>query len=90
MKISERDELLIRMDERQRQIKEEDLPEINSHLKTLNGHLDDHSKRLTIAETQIKERTASKISKKVVAGISGSTIAAATILFYVGQALNWW
>jgi len=45
MKISERDELLIRMDERQRQIKEEDLPEINSHLKTLNGHLDDHSKR---------------------------------------------
>ncbi len=82
MKLAERDELLIRMDERQRQIKEEDLPEINNHLKALNGHLDDHSKRLVIVETKVDERTINKVSKKAIAGYSGGglLVIAITIL----------
>ncbi len=62
--------------------KEGDIPEIKKHLEKINGHLDDHSYRLVIAETQIKERTASKISKKAIAGYSsgGLLVLAITIL----------
>uniref|UniRef100_A0A6H1ZZS6 Uncharacterized protein n=2 Tax=viral metagenome TaxID=1070528 RepID=A0A6H1ZZS6_9ZZZZ len=35
---------------------EGDIPEIKKRLKRLNGHLDDHSHRLTTMETQMSER----------------------------------
>ncbi len=59
-----------------------DIPEIKEHLEKINGHLDDHSKRLVVAETQIKERTISKVSKKAIAGYSGGglLVLAITIL----------
>ena len=81
MKPAERDDLLVRMDERQRTIKEVDLPEINKHLRALNGHLDDHTKRLATVETQVDERTRGA-SKKVIAGYSGGglLVLAITIL----------
>jgi len=44
MKAIERDELLIRMDERLEKIREEDLPQINEHLKRLNGGVANNSK----------------------------------------------
>ncbi len=61
---------------------EGDIPEIKKHLEDINGHLNDHSKRLVIAETQIKERTTSKVSKKAIAGYSGGglLVIAITIL----------
>lgn len=69
---------------------EGDIPEIKGHLKALNGHLDDHSKRLVIAETQIKERTTSRISRKAITGYGGIIIAVFTLLYYLGQARGWW
>ena len=69
---------------------EGDITEIKNHLKKLNGHLDDHSKRLVIAETQIKERTTSKVSKKAMAGYGGSGSAIIMIVYGIGRLLNWW
>ena len=65
MKPSERDDMLIRIDERTKNIwrvteKQEE------HLERINGHLDDHSRRITITETLQKERN--KPSKKSKAG----------------------
>ena len=63
MKPSERDELLIRIDQKV----QDSLPRIEEHLGKINGHLDDHSKRITIIETK------NKVSKKAMAGyISGA------------------
>ena len=52
------------------------------HLANLNGHLDDHSKRLVIVETKVEERTANKITKKAIAGYGGGglLVLAITIL----------
>lgn len=69
---------------------EGDVPEIKEHLRQINGHLKDHSKRLVIAETQIEERTTNKMSKKTKAGYGSGIVAVLTLLFYIGQALGWW
>lgn len=69
---------------------EGDITEIKTHLATINGHLDDHSKRLAIAETQIKERTTSRMNKKVITGYSGIAIVLITLIYYLGQARGWW
>ncbi len=68
-----------------------DIPEIKEHLEKINGHLDDHSNRLVIAETQIKERTISKVSKKAIAGYGGGTaVVVSTLVLAIGQILGWW
>jgi len=71
-----------------------DITEIKDHLKAINGHLDDHSRRLVIAETQIKERTVSpvvnKMSKKAMTGYGGIIVTVITLLYYLGQARGWW
>lgn len=69
---------------------EGDIPEIKNHLARLNGHLDDHSKRLVVVETKVEERTTSKMSKKAKAGYGSGIIAIATLIFLTGQALGWW
>ncbi len=51
-----------------------DIPDIKGHLEKLNGHLDDHSKRLVTVETKVEERTVSKISKKAMLGYGGGGI----------------
>lgn len=84
MKPAERDTLLIRLDERSSNIL--NLTEAQEkHLRAINSHLEDHSKRLVIVETQIEERTVSKVNKKTLAGIGGSAIALATLVFYLLQ-----
>ena len=50
----------------------EDLNEIKGHLEKINGHLDDHSKRITTIEVKQEERN--KPSKKAL-GVLGSIIA---------------
>jgi len=69
---------------------EGDITEIKNHLKTLNGHLDDHSKRLVIVETKVEERTTSKISKKAMAGYGGGGSAIVFIIYGVGKLAGWW
>lgn len=101
MRPGERDDLLIRMDERVKALKdgeEGDIPEIKSHLKAINGHLDDHSKRITEGEGErkrieqkIEERTISKVSKKAVACYGGGTIVVvSTLVLAIGQIAGWW
>jgi len=81
MKPSERDELLIRIDQKV----QDSLPRIETHLEKLNGHLEDHSKRITIIETQKKP------SKKLIAGSTGGAAGLiALVILYLGQALSWW
>jgi len=75
MKVSERDEMLIRIDQKVM----DSLPKIERHLEKINGHLDDHSKRLTITETLQKERN--KPSKKSMVGYSSGAIAIAVALW---------
>jgi len=59
-------DMLIRIDQKIT----DSLPRIEKHLEEINGHLDDHSKRITITETLQKERN--KMGKKTMAGyISG-------------------
>ncbi len=62
-------ELLIRLDQKV----QDSLPKIEKHLEKINGHLDDHSKRITVTETFQKERN--KTSKKAYAGYVSGTIA---------------
>ncbi len=50
----------------------EDLGEIKDRLTTINGHLDDHSKRITITETLQKERN--KPNKKTLGGYSAGVV----------------
>ena len=62
MKPSERDELLIRIDQKVKDY----LPRIETHLEKINNHLDNHSYRITKLEVK------SKLSKKAITGyISG-------------------
>ena len=74
-----RDELLVRLDERVKDIREDTLPKIEKHLEKINNHLDDHSKRITITETLQKERN--KPSKKVMAGWVSGALAIAVALW---------
>ena len=75
MKPQERDELLIRIDQKV----QDSLPKIEKHLEKINGHLDNHSKRITITETLQKERN--KPSKKMVGGYISGAIAIAVALW---------
>ena len=75
MKPSERDELLIRIDQKV----QDSLPRIERHLEDINGHLDDHSKRITITETLQKERN--KPSKKTLGGYGAALVALAVALW---------
>ena len=61
MNKAERDDLLIRIDQKV----QDSLPKIEKHLEKINGHLDDHSKRLTTVEVLQGERN--KLSKKSIA-----------------------
>ena len=68
-------ELLIRLDQKV----QDSLPKIEKHLEKINGHLDDHSKRITVTETLQKERN--KTSKKTYAGYVSGIIAIAVALW---------
>ena len=66
-----------------------DIPRILKHIEDHTEHFDDHSRRLTIAETQIKERTLSKMSKKAIVGYSGGGTLVLTItILQILQMLN--
>jgi len=75
MKPEERDDLLIRIDQKV----QDSLPRIEKHLEKINGHLDDHSKRITVTETLQKERN--KPSKKSIAGYTSGGIAIAVAIW---------
>ncbi len=69
------------------------------HLDRLNGHLDEHSKRIGSNEGELKrieqkidERTVPKHkrSKKIITGYSGVVLAVMTLVYYLGQANGWW
>lgn len=75
MKVSERDDMLIRIDQKVNDF----LPRIENHLEKINNHLDDHSKRITITETLQKERN--KPSKKMIGGYISGAIAIAVALW---------
>ena len=89
MKPKERDELLVRLDERTNNIWRSTEAQ-EQHLAKINNHLDDHSKRIVIVETKVEERTVSRVSKKAKVGYGGGVLAIATLLFYAGQAFGWW
>jgi len=90
MKPKERDDLLIRLDERVGYMRDDALPAIVEHLAKINNHLDDHSKRLVIVETKVNERTTSKVSKKAIAGYGGTGSAIVMIIYGVGKLAGWW
>lgn len=69
---------------------EGDIPAIKEHLEKINGHLDDHSKRLTIAETKIDERTTSKVTKKAIAGYGSGGSAIVLGVYALGKLVGWW
>lgn len=75
MKASERDELLIRIDQKV----QDSLPKIEQHLEKINGHLDDHSKRITIVEVKQEERN--KPSKKTLSGLGVGIVGIAVALW---------
>ncbi len=82
MKATERDELLIRIDQKVQDF----LPRIEEHLEKINGHLDDHSYRLKQAEDDIKTdrllaKERNKPSKKSIAG-SGSIVVAVIVALW--------
>ncbi len=81
MKPKDRDDLLIRIDERTNNIWRVTEAQ-EKHLEKLNGHLDNHSKRLTVVETKVDERTIAKLGRKTIWGISGGGILLlATLIF---------
>jgi len=69
MNAAQRDEMLIRIDQKVR----DSLPAIVEHLERINGHLEDHSRRITVSETLQKERN--KTSKKTITGYTSAVIA---------------
>jgi len=73
MKQAERDELLYRMDETVKNIWRV-TEQQERHLERINGHLEDHSKRITIVETLQKERN--RPSKKTLGGWGAVIVAA--------------
>ena len=81
---TKRDELLIRLDERVQDIREDTLPKIEQHLLNINSHLDDHSHRITTMEAQGK----SKKEKIGLGGAIGTAIVA--LVMTIGQRVGWW
>lgn len=77
--VEKRDELLIRLDERVKDMREDALPKIEKHLEKINGHLDNHADRIITVETLQKERN--KPSKKSIAGWVSGAIAIAVALW---------
>ncbi len=78
-----------RIDERTRNIwRSQEATE--QHLKELNSSTQKVINRVSVLETKVEERTTSKISRKRMAGISMSTLAVATVIYYIGRALGWW
>jgi len=78
MKAAERDELLVRLDERTRNIYK--LTEAQeAHLGKINSHLEDHSRRITVTETLQKERH--KPDKKTIGGYITGAVAIAVALW---------
>lgn len=78
MKLKERDDLLVRLDERTANIwRVTELQE--QHLRELNGSTRKIANRVTIVETRVEERTASKISKKAIAGYSSGGLLLLTL-----------
>ena len=67
MEDSESD-LLIRIDQKVMDL----LPKIEEHLEKINGHLDDHSKRITTVEVKQEERN--KPSKKSIGGYGAAVV----------------
>ncbi len=85
MKPAERDELLIRIDQKV----QDSLPRIETHLGEINGHLADHSKRLTTVEVKQEERFTP--SKKLKTGATSAIVLIVTmVVLEIGQALGWW
>ncbi len=86
MKPAIRDELLIRLD-----VTVENIWRVTEaqekHLEKLNGHLDDHSKRLTVVETKVDERTTAKLGKKTIWGISGGGVLLLVTLIFTALQL---
>jgi len=78
MKAAERDDLLIRLDERVNNIWK--LTEAQeAHLSRINSHLEDHSRRIAITETLQKERN--KPDKKTLSGYAAGAAAIAVALW---------
>ena len=75
MKAAERDELLIRIDQKI----QDSLPKIERHLNKINGHLDDHSFRLRTVEVKQDERK--RTSKKTLGGYGAGVIAIAVAIW---------
>lgn len=84
---AERDELLIRIDE-----KVKALPKMEHHLEKINGHMEDHSKRITVIEVERKvEKEKQRVSKKAKVGYGTGVL---SIMFLVVNAIatqqGWW
>lgn len=79
MKAAERDELLIRIDERVKNI-DEKTEQQEHHLEKINGHLSEHCTEIALLKQN------QKTSKKAIAGyIAGaSAVVAALIKSYLG------
>ncbi len=69
MNDDERDNMLIRIDQKV----QDSLPRIEKHLDKINGHLDNHSSRLTIVEVKQEERN--KPNKKTLGGYGAAIVA---------------
>ena len=97
MKPQERDELLIRLDERTEHT-DELVEKQEKHLATLNErtaksemNIDRNHNRLTDIEGQLKEGLALKLSRKQVAsGGVGIASVIVMVLVALGKTLGWW
>ena len=85
MKPTERDEILVRLDERVKDIREDTLPKIEQHLERINSRLDKHGDEIVRIGTLQKERN--KPSKKSIAGyiIGGIAIVVALFKAFTGS-----
>ena len=93
MKADERDQLLIRIDERTNNIWT--LTERQEkHLAELNSSVARNVNRISVLETKVDERSVSpvayKMSKKAMGGYGSGVVGVLTIIYYIGQARGWW
>jgi len=97
MKVLERDELLIRMDERQKQILDMNIRQ-ESHLQNLNSKVADNvlniatnRQRLTVLEKCIEEGVPIRMSRRqiLIGGTSISSVLGALIAL-IGKWSGWW
>ncbi len=88
MKPSERDDLLIRLDERTNNIWRSTEAQ-EKHLAELNGSTKQIGNRVTVLETKVEERTVNKISKKAIAGYgSGGLLVLTLTILQIIQAFS--